>query len=93
MSIICRLQGGSKMVALSKSETLVLPITSPKSFTKFADVRVSISGQNLFTFTKYKGYDPEVSSAGNGGLDTEAGIDFGAYPTPRLFTTGIAITF
>jgi TonB-linked SusC/RagA family outer membrane protein len=74
-----------------KVRNISLAYNFPKSFTKFADVRLSVSGQNLFTFTKYKGYDPEVSSSGT--LDTEAGIDFGAYPTPRLITTGIAITF
>jgi TonB-linked SusC/RagA family outer membrane protein len=74
-----------------KVRNISLAYNFPKTFTKFADVRLSVSGQNLFTFTKYKGYDPEVSSSGT--LDTEAGIDFGAYPTPRLITTGIAITF
>ncbi len=74
-----------------KVRNISLAYNFPKSFTKFADVRLSISGQNLFTFTKYKGYDPEVSNSGNS--DTESGIDFGAYPTPRLITTGIAVTF
>ncbi len=74
-----------------KVRNISLAYNFPKSFTKFADVRLSISGQNLFTFTKYKGYDPEVSNSGT--LDTESGIDFGAYPTPRLITTGIAVTF
>lgn len=74
-----------------KVRNISLSYNFPKSFTKFANVRLSVSGQNLFTFTKYKGYDPEVTNSGTS--DTQAGIDFGAYPTPRLFTTGIAITF
>jgi TonB-linked SusC/RagA family outer membrane protein len=45
--------------------------------------RVFVSAQNLFTITKYKGYDPEVAS----------GIDIGAYPTARTFSAGVNLTF
>lgn len=74
-----------------KVRNISLAYNFTKSMTKFADVRLSVSGQNLFTFTKYKGYDPEVSNSGSS--DVESGIDFGAYPTPQLITTGIAVTF
>jgi TonB-dependent starch-binding outer membrane protein SusC len=52
--------------------------------------RIYISGTNLLTFTKYKGSDPEVSSFNNN--DASAGIDFGNYPTPRIFTLGLEIS-
>lgn len=48
--------------------------------------------QNLHVFTKYIGFDPEVSSTGGGNPQT-AGIDYGAYPQPRTFTFGINVKF
>src|SRR5699024_5205007 len=52
---------------------------------------VSVSVQNLATITSYSGYDPEVSTnTGNG--DTNAGIDFGSYPTARTITLGVDIS-
>jgi hypothetical protein len=49
-----------------------------------------VSSQNLFTFTKYKGMDPEIG-AYNGAL--EAGIDRGFYPQARVWLGGINVTF
>ncbi len=74
-----------------KVRNISLAYNFPKSMIKFAAVRLLVSGQNLITFTKYKGYDPEVSNSGTS--DVESGIDFGAYPTPRIITTGITVTF
>ncbi|MCL7987813.1 SusC/RagA family TonB-linked outer membrane protein [Sphingobacterium sp. lm-10] len=50
--------------------------------------------QNAFVFTKYRGYDPEVASS-HGGANTGLiyGYDYGSYPQPRIFTTGINLTF
>ena len=56
-----------------------------------SDVRLSLSGQNLLTITKYKGYDPESDSAGN--RDLQSGIDKGAYPNPKTFTLGLNVKF
>jgi hypothetical protein len=54
---------------------------------KLQSVRAYISAQNLHTFTKYTGYDPEV-----GGYSAlEFGIDYGRYPTPRIYTFGLNI--
>ncbi|MDR1370047.1 MAG: TonB-dependent receptor [Dysgonamonadaceae bacterium] len=52
---------------------------------------VYVSGTNLLTVTKYSGYDPEVSSfnVATGGM----GIDLSNYPTSRIFTLGINVTF
>lgn len=47
--------------------------------------------QNLYTFTKYKGYDPEVGSYNQDAL--LSGIDNGRYPTPRTITMGFNIEF
>ena len=60
-------------------------------YTNFANIRVALSAQNVFRFTKYKGYDPEVSSAG--GSDTDAGLDWFAYPNPRSISVSISLEF
>jgi TonB-linked SusC/RagA family outer membrane protein len=54
-------------------------------------IRLSLSGTNLFTITKYKGYDPEVSSFNEN--DAQVGIDYGNYPTARIFSFGVDVTF
>jgi hypothetical protein len=59
-----------------------------------AKVKVFASIQNLLTWTKYTGYDPEASH--NGGDETNAllqGVDSGAYPNSRTFIGGIGLTF
>lgn len=53
-------------------------------------VRIYVSSTNLFTITKYTGLDPEVGSK-NGTLTN--GIDYGQYPTPRVFQAGLQATF
>ncbi|MBX2962914.1 MAG: SusC/RagA family TonB-linked outer membrane protein [Cyclobacteriaceae bacterium] len=60
-------------------------------------LRFYVTGQNLFVITKYNGLDPEVSSSPAGfdllnGLPT-AGIDYAAYPRPRIFTIGLIASF
>jgi TonB-linked SusC/RagA family outer membrane protein len=54
-------------------------------------IRVYVSSQNLLTFTKYTGYDPEVG-ARNGNLLIQ-GIDYGQYPQARTFLFGINVGF
>jgi len=46
--------------------------------------RIFIGSQNLLTFTRYSGFDPEV-----GGW----GIDCGAYPQPRVYIMGANVEF
>lgn len=46
-------------------------------------LRVSLSGQNLFTITKYSGFDPEVSAGGN--IINGYGVDYANYPLTRTF--------
>ncbi|SFZ93441.1 TonB-linked outer membrane protein, SusC/RagA family [Flaviramulus basaltis] len=47
--------------------------------------------QNLYTFTNYSGYDPEIGSYNQNTLLT--GIDAGRYPSPRTYTLGVNIEF
>lgn len=56
---------------------------------KFDNLRISITGQNLFTFTNYPGLDPEF----NNGYVLEFGVDGNSYPTPRTILFSIAATF
>jgi hypothetical protein len=60
-----------------------------------AKMRVFVQGQNLATFTKYKGLDPEVGmqnySSDNRNLDM--GVDRGLYPNSRTYTLGLSLTF
>ncbi|MNI96013.1 TonB dependent receptor [compost metagenome] len=58
---------------------------------KMQAARIYISGQNIYTFTKYSGYDPELGSYNNDALMQN--IDLGNYPNPRTFTIGANITF
>ncbi|MCE7067149.1 TonB-dependent receptor [Dyadobacter sp. CY326] len=53
--------------------------------------RVYVSGQNLLTFTKYSGFDPEVNSPGNNNL--QLGVDYNAYPAARTFLVGVNVGF
>lgn len=54
-------------------------------------VRFYVSAQNLYTFTNYSGYDPEIGSFNQNVLLT--GIDNGRYPSPRTFTFGVNLEF
>ena len=49
-----------------------------------------VSGQNLFTVTKYSWYDPEVSTRGNG---LTLGIDASGYPPSKSYTIGLRLGF
>lgn len=64
----------------------------PKEQTWFTSLRLYAQAQNLFVFTKYSGFDPEVSSTGGGNPGT-AGVDYAAYPQPRTFMFGFNIGF
>lgn len=54
-------------------------------------LKVYGSVQNLYTFTNYSGYDPEVGSLNQNAL--LMGVDNGRYPTPRTFTIGVDVEF
>lgn len=79
-----------------KIDNATLGYTIPNRFIgRFASnvsgARIYVSGRNLYTFTKYKGMDPEVPQIGselNPGNDNRD-----QYPTTRMFTTGITVSF
>ena len=51
-------------------------------------LRVYVSAENLITFTKYHGFDPEISSGG-----TSLGVDYGVYPQARTLMIGVNVGF
>ena len=56
-------------------------------------IRLSVTGQNLFTITKYSGFDPEINTGSAiGGIQT-FGIDYYSYPKSRSVMVGINIMF
>jgi hypothetical protein len=63
----------------------------------FKSASVYVSGQNLITITKYKGFDPEVSSYGSSNntqdnRNVSLGIDYGAYPQAKIFLVGLNVS-
>jgi len=54
-------------------------------------LKVYFSGSNLFTFTKYTGFDPEANTYGQS--TTLIGIDQGGYPQAKMLQFGINATF
>ncbi|MDE6463295.1 MAG: TonB-dependent receptor [Muribaculaceae bacterium] len=67
-------------------KNLQIGYTIPRSAMQhigFNSCRVYVQGGNLFTVTKYKGFDPEVSS----------GVDYGNYPQSRSFIFGVNISY
>ncbi|WGH76929.1 TonB-dependent receptor [Tenacibaculum tangerinum] len=61
-----------------------------------SSLKIYGTGENIFTFTNYSGFDPEVSAFG--GSSTEAsnvaqGVDFGTYPQTRNLIFGVNLTF
>ena len=58
----------------------------------FQQLRIFVTGQNLFTITGYDGMDPEVGT-GSGMDSWSSGIDTGFYPSPKVFMAGVSIKF
>lgn len=58
---------------------------------KLNRVRIYAQGNNLFTFTQYSGWDPEVNSFGSNVVTN--GIDAGAYPIAKSFVVGLNLGF
>lgn len=75
-------------------KNLTLGYVIPQKWTRKAYIsrlRVYATGQNLFCWSGYSGYDPEVNMASANPMTP--GLDWGAYPKSRVFTFGIDIQF
>ncbi len=73
-----------------RCKLLQLGYTLPKKLIIGAEIRLSISAQNLFTITNYSGLDPESAAMGSA---IESGIDNLSYPNPRTFLLGVNVNF
>jgi hypothetical protein len=76
--------------SFTKLKNIALSYNLSKNLVKIADLKLTVSAQNLLTITKYKGFDPETSTSSN---DVDGAIDVGAYPSARTFTFGIQVKF
>ncbi|MDR2145072.1 MAG: TonB-dependent receptor [Tannerella sp.] len=77
-----------------KSLTLSYNIPAEKGFMKqagIAKLQPYITAQNLWTWTCYTGYDPEVNAYGSSSL--ELGVDYGTYPQSKAVIIGINVQF
>jgi TonB-dependent starch-binding outer membrane protein SusC len=74
-------------------KSLQLAYNLPRSVTRKVrsqKMRVYVTGQNLLTFTKYTGLDPEIGQVGG---QLELGIDRGFYPQARILMGGVQVVF
>jgi TonB-linked SusC/RagA family outer membrane protein len=84
-----------------RMKNLLIGYTVPESTLKswlqgsISRLKLYVSSQNLFTITKYKGYDPEVGNKNQNtsGGNLTNGVDFGQYPVARSFQFGIQAGF
>ncbi|GAA4439911.1 TonB-dependent receptor [Pontibacter saemangeumensis] len=78
----------------TRVKNVVLGYTVPSTVTervKLRSLRVYAQAQNLFTFTDYPGFDPEVNYAGTS--NTTLGVDFYTFPQTRTITFGVNVGF
>ena len=71
-------------------KNIALGYTLPRNLTKKVNIdrfRVYVRAENLFTWTKYWGFDPEIGSG-----STSMGVDYGVYPQARIFTVGFNLS-
>ncbi|WP_299895100.1 TonB-dependent receptor [uncultured Aquimarina sp.] len=75
--------------SFTRIRNVTLGYTLPKDVFDqyFSRLRIYLSGQNIYTFTKYSGLDPELR------LDGDIGIDRGSYPQPKSFLLGVQVSF
>lgn len=55
------------------------------------DIKVSVSGENLYLWKKYNGFDPDVSSSSEN--STLRRVDIGAYPKGRTFVFNLQVRY
>ena len=72
-------------------KNIQLGFTVPKKISKkfkVQSVRVYLASNNLYTLTRYQGFDPDIGSNGNA---LSAGVDYGFYPQARTYMFGVNI--
>jgi TonB-linked SusC/RagA family outer membrane protein len=82
------LESGSFM----RLKFISLAYSLPSTLTErigFSNIEISVSGQNLLTFTPYTGLDPEFNNSNI----FERGFDFGAFPNTKMYSLGVQLGF
>ena len=77
-------------------KNITLGYTVPKQALRrlrLDNVRLYMNIQNLYTFTKYSGYDPEVGASTTDSSGLTFGVDNGRYPSPLTCSLGLNLTF
>ncbi|GLU54233.1 TonB-dependent receptor [Dyadobacter frigoris] len=77
-------------------KNLTLGYTVPKtviSKLKMSQARVYVTGQNIITFTKYSGLNPEIGYAAGGQKYSQLNVDYAQYPLARTWTIGATLSF
>ncbi len=77
-------------------KNITLGYTFPKKMlekVRIENLRIYCNIQNLYTFTKYSGYDPEIGASTQDATGLTYGIDNGRYPSPTTYSVGLNITF
>lgn len=75
-------------------QNISLSYTLPKKWInplKLQNVKAYVNLQNIYTWTEYSGFDPEVGAMYGDALMT--GLDYGRYPSPRIYTFGLNVSF
>ncbi|SEJ21229.1 TonB-linked outer membrane protein, SusC/RagA family [Dyadobacter koreensis] len=88
------LEDGSYFRIKNVQLTYTLPSMLLKKV-KIASAQIYLQGQNLFTFTKYTGLDPDINlrRSGNDNEDKHLGVDEGAYPVAKSYLVGVRFGF
>ena len=76
-----------------KIRNISVGYTIPKQLLGGHEFRINTSVQNLLTITGYKGMDPEASVNGGKSTDMLGGVEYGTYPSPRVYTVGLTYKF
>jgi hypothetical protein len=84
------LEDGSYVRLRALTLTYTLPSTLLQR-ARLGGAQVYVTGTNLFTLTRYSGFDPDVSAQSVG--NTNRGIDIGAYPLARSVTVGVSLNY
>ncbi len=89
------IEDGSYLRLKNVMLSYTIPSNSLQSFAKgtIKSLSVYISAQNILTFTKYSGFDPEVGNRAPGTSSITNGIDFAVYPQPKAVQFGINANF
>ena len=77
-------------------KNITLGYTLPSKLIKkihLENLRVYCNLQNLHTFTKYKGYDPEIGASTASAEGNVYGLDNGRYPSPTVYSFGLNVSF